>query len=361
MRKLRKWILVLGVMATAPAVGLAGPFSLPLNPFKTEKTTSDTQKVSNKQIADKVAAALRSAHLQGKQVAIEVDNGVATLSGSVTDAAEKEKATKVAEQVAGIKKVDNQLAIKLPIRQMTPSLKQASFFQRAGESRFGGIRRVSEEQPAAPSAPPTNQETAERIAAAMGAAGLDGYDIQIGFQNGTAQLSGQVTDASQRALAESVTSQVPGVQNVANRLTVPVARRRGPAMPPQSNNSRQLAAQQQQMYAQMAYQAQVAQAQAQAAQGYGMPSAAGTQIAHNSPNLPQFAYPSYAAYPNYAAVSYPKQYSASAWPYIGPFYPYPQVPMGWRQATLEWDDGAWNLKFDTKTDKWWWFLHPKNW
>jgi hypothetical protein len=123
-------------------------------------------------------------------------------------------------------------------------------------------------------------------------------------------------------------------------------------------NSQQLAAQQQQMYAQMAYQAQVAQAQAQ---GYGVPGAAGSHIAHNSPNLPANAFPSYAAYPNYSAVSYPKQYSASAWPYIGPFYPYPQVPMEWRQATLEWDDGSWNLKFDTKTDKWWWFMHPKNW
>ncbi len=47
---------------------------------------------------------------------------------------------------------------------------------------------------------------------------------------------------------------------------------------------------------------------------------------YDQPNMPNYAWPSYAAYPNYAAVTYPKQYSASAWPYIGPFYPYPQVP-----------------------------------
>ena len=52
------------------------------------------------------------------------------------------------------------------------------------------------------------------------------------------------------------------------------------------------------------------------------------------PNMPNYAWPSYAAYPNYAAVTYPKQYSASAWPYIGPFYPYPQVPLGWRKVSL---------------------------
>jgi hypothetical protein len=59
--------------------------------------------------------------------------------------------------------------------------------------------------------------------------------------------------------------------------------------------------------------------------------------------MPGYAWPSYAAYPNYAAVTYPKQYSPTAWPYIGPFYPYPQVPLGWRKVCLEWDDGWWFL------------------
>ena len=63
------------------------------------------------------------------------------------------------------------------------------------------------------------------------------------------------------------------------------------------------------------------------------------------PHMPGYAWPSYAAYPNYAAVTYPKQYSPTAWPYIGPFYPYPQVPLGWRKVTLEWKDGWWFLDF----------------
>ncbi len=66
---------------------------------------------------------------------------------------------------------------------------------------------------------------------------------------------------------------------------------------------------------------------------------------YDQPNMPNYAWPSYAAYPNYAGVSYPKQYSPTAWPYIGPFYPYPQVPLGWRKVTLEWDDGWWWLNF----------------
>ena len=69
---------------------------------------------------------------------------------------------------------------------------------------------------------------------------------------------------------------------------------------------------------------------------------------YDQPCLPGYAWPTYAAYPNYAAVTYPRQYSASAWPYIGPFYPYPQVPLGWRKVTLKWDDGWWFLDFKAK-------------
>ena len=85
--------------------------------------------------------------------------------------------------------------------------------------------------------------------------------------------------------------------------------------------------------------------------GYYGP-AAGTGVtpaAYDQPSMPNYAWPSYAAYPNYAGVTYPKQYSPTAWPYIGPFYPYPQVPLGWRKVTLEWDDGWWFLDFDDKS------------
>jgi len=62
-------------------------------------------------------------------------------------------------------------------------------------------------------------------------------------------------------------------------------------------------------------------------------------------NVPNYAWPSYAAPNNYAQVNYPKQYSPTAWPFIGPFYPYPQVPLGWRKVSLEWDNGWWMLDF----------------
>jgi BON domain len=73
----------------------------------------------------------------------------------------------------------------------------------------------------------------------------------------------------------------------------------------------------------------------------------GRGVSTDNPNMPGYAWPSYASYPNYAALSYPQQYSPTAWPYIGPFYPYPQVPLAWRKVSLEWDDGWWFLDFSS--------------
>lgn len=76
-----------------------------------------------------------------------------------------------------------------------------------------------------------------------------------------------------------------------------------------------------------------------------VPGGGSVGVSYDNAHMPGYAWPSYAAYPNYSAVTYPKQYSPTAWPYIGPFYPYPQVPLGWRKVCLEWDDGWWMLDF----------------
>jgi hypothetical protein len=61
----------------------------------------------------------------------------------------------------------------------------------------------------------------------------------------------------------------------------------------------------------------------------------------NPPKMPSYAWPTYAPYNNYSRVAYPSLYPYSAWPFIGPFYPFPKVPLGWRKVTLEWEDGHW--------------------
>ena len=62
-----------------------------------------------------------------------------------------------------------------------------------------------------------------------------------------------------------------------------------------------------------------------------------------APNLPPHAWPTYAPYNNLSRVAYPETYPYNAFPFIGPYYPFPKVPLGWRKVTLEWEDGHWYL------------------
>ena len=72
-----------------------------------------------------------------------------------------------------------------------------------------------------------------------------------------------------------------------------------------------------------------------------------------APPLPPYAWPTYAPYPNISRVAYPSAYPQNAFPYIGPFYPFPKVPLGWRSVTLSFEDGHWWLgRKSTPQDYW---------
>ena len=62
-----------------------------------------------------------------------------------------------------------------------------------------------------------------------------------------------------------------------------------------------------------------------------------------APPLPPYAWPTYAPYNNVSRVAYPQAYPYNAFPFIGPFYPFPKVPLGWRKVLLEWEDGHWYM------------------
>jgi|EndMetStandDraft_7_1072992.scaffolds.fasta_scaffold242522_1 hypothetical protein len=225
-----------------------------------------------------------------------------------------------------------------------------------------------------------NQEVAQEIAGQLKASGqLSDYNVNIKYENGTCKLMGRVTTQQQKVVAEAIVRKVAEVQTVQNELTVGPSTAKKPAVTPAqyqpmpAGGVNPQMAQMQAAQAQMAQQAQAQIPQMAARNAYPMnagmnngmnhgmqpmqvgggptpayvPGNAGgiAPVRYDQPNLPNHAWPSYAAYPNYAAVTYPRQYSATAWPFIGPFYPYPQVPLGWRKVTLEWDDGWWMLDF----------------
>jgi hypothetical protein len=218
-----------------------------------------------------------------------------------------------------------------------------------------------------------NQEVAQEIAGQLKASGqLSDYQINIRYENGVCKLLGRVNSVEQKVAAEAIARKVADVQNVSNELTVapsanaakkpavqpaqyqpqpPRVAQSAPALPPaQAQRLQNAQAQMAQPTQQVSYPAANAgighhrQMQAGPTPAY-IPQGGAAPVRYDQPHMPNHAWPSYAPYPNYAAVTYPRQYSASAWPYIGPFYPYPQVPLGWRKVTLEWDDGWWMLDF----------------
>lgn len=177
---------------------------------------------------------------------------------------------------------------------------------------------------------------------------LTNFSLQMTVRDGKVWLQGYVPSRKQRDMALATASGVAGVTDVVNEIDIqlPITRDVKAMLPPALRGQGQPGMQRIAQMAQMPV-AMAAGALAAPAQMASSPSGI-SRARYEQPQVPNYAWPTYAAHPNYAAVTYPKQYSPSAWPYIGPFYPYPQVPLGWRKVTLEWDDGWWFLDFSSR-------------
>ena len=81
--------------------------------------------------------------------------------------------------------------------------------------------------------------------------------------------------------------------------------------------------------------------------GFAGPADAG------APPVPPYAWPTYAPYNNYSRVAYPTAYPYEQWPFIGPMYPFPRVPLGWRSVSLTWEDGHWWYHRNPTGADWW--------
>lgn len=221
--------------------------------------------------------------------------------------------------------------------------------------------RIERGSPLAPRADvPANQQMADTIAAHLRQGGqLRHYTIDIRFQTGTAELTGTVADQAQREEALRLVQAVPGVERVLDRLSVahpngitPVQAQTPPAFPPAPSTVPPAAP---------APAAAPAPVPPPVATGNGgsvepmplwqMPMPGYSDV--NAPKMPPYAWPTYAPYNNYSRVAYPQLYPYNAWPFIGPMYPFPKIPLGWRSVKLEWEDGHWWYKKVATKHDWW--------
>ncbi len=338
------------------------------------------QRESDRQIGEKLTQALQKArdrgYLEGFGIGVHVDNGYAWLKGEVASEEQQQIALEIARRIPRVRQVINDLTV-------------------VGTAGDKSLHQIA-------------QAIGARLQTAESLGSLRGANMDVRVASDTILLTGVVANAEQEQLAVDLARQVSGQNNVQSDLTIgPVAYAQtatanvdlattelqsqahlqppmaiGPvpvstAVPqpgyvmangpmPQgmvapadtqymamNQRPRPLGATRLASYAGAAVAAPFAMMGQAAGMGMGpahMPSPGYNQVParYDHPNLPGYAWPSYAAHPNYAAVTYPKQYSPTAWPYIGPFYPYPQVPLGWRKVTLKWDDGWWQLDFNAK-------------
>lgn len=180
-----------------------------------------------------------------------------------------------------------------------------------------------------------NQQLADAVAGRLEAQNL-GRDasVQISCEDGVVTLVGSVRDGKVKERILSETRYTPGVKLVRDGLEVSAS-----VVPVQAT----------------------VPTPPMAVEGNGgplvEPAPLGAPGMHTpdmqAPPLPAYAWPTYAPYNNYSRVGYPQAYPYNAFPFIGPYYPFPKVPLGWRKVVLEWEDGHWYIgRASTPHDYW---------
>jgi osmotically-inducible protein OsmY len=350
----------------------------------------------DREIAEEIMTRLKSDRDSGAlkdfTLDMKVDQGIVLLRGSVSKAEQKQLVLAAAEGVQGIAKIVDEVAVNAvsppakveetepasPIdAKSEPSLRnmltagiqqeqEAKASQRkALEIAPGEIQTTAAVELAAP-AGMNDQQVVAGVVQALGNAQRDGrlrgFGVDVKCIGGVVTLKGRAGSTEQRDQIVDIAQSAPGVQGVDQMITVmsqPAPSLAAPSgVPAQLASNRMepvsvgqvppMSAPQPMMNRQVPVTQAAAPMMGTPVQGQPVAMGYGGGVGaprYDTPNLPNYAWPGYASYPNYAALTYPQQYSPSAWPYIGPFYPYPQVPLGWRKVSLEWDDGWWFLDF----------------
>ncbi len=284
----------------------------------------------DREVAQQIANNLKtSGQLQGYKIGVKVNGNVAELGGTVRDEQQMTNAMYIAKNTTGVDNVVNNLTI---VRQNDDSpldkLRHAQMSDKAATAPAV----------AAPAMPALSMPALPTLPA------LPVPPPEVPAPVATAPAMPVPVQQAEYAQPNNPTKMAAKVNNSALAARMPNTIQNTQARP----INQQTAAAMQQCPAPMQHYG--------AMNGVGpgtgpipayVPGTGGgvAPASYDHPYMPNYAWPSYASYPNYAALTYPRQYSPTAWPYIGPFYPYPQVPMGWRKVSLEWEDGWWFLDF----------------
>jgi osmotically-inducible protein OsmY len=300
-----------------------------------EAPLPETDNRAAEMIAQELGERLRAEEAQGRlqdcDFEVKVDGRDVWLSGAVATADQKQLAIEMARRVPGVQRVVNALTVEGP-SPLTNPVPDPSATPEANLANAASKTPID--------AGPASGATASAQGAEVSLAAM-----QYGPEAGSMPLAATAVRGLRAAPAMALgldagsadSRQVqPAARNivVANQTPLPLGAARMVAYGGAAAMAAPILA--------------IGQAAGAMPPHLPGPGHAVVPARYDHPSLPGYAWPTYGAYPNYGAVTYPKQYSPTAWPYIGPFYPYPQVPLGWRRVQLKWDDGWWQLNFKSK-------------
>lgn len=283
-----------------------------------------TARANDEQIAKQIIQRLQqqksAARLDGFNIGVQVEDGTVTMKGSVAESNHALMALDVARRVPGVKLVVNDLYVNQGVTEQTTMSGEQSLVAQANAAMPLPTKStaVSPQSFGEPMLQPTQMPQIGGTTAGFVSNGPVGTPVGMGAAQ---PMHPAQMPQPQMPLAFAAAPGTPGQR--ASYNAAPEYPQAAPAQYSSGGNPMPMPMN-------------------------GMGGGGVAQATYDNPQMPGYAWPSYAAYPNYAALSYPQQYSPTAWPYIGPFYPYPQVPLGWRKVTLEWDDGWWFLDFKAK-------------
>lgn len=264
------------------------------------------------ELAQQIAANLKnSGKMHGYSIGVKVQEGTVWLNGAVSCQEQLATALDIIQDTPGIEKIVNGVAVRDPAN-----------VQQIGATSAGAATA----QLAIGGQPDYNKPEFDAPSPVLGPTGRSAADSNKSNSDPAAARS--VMGASRAAPMPVPYASAPASYNAGNAPRVAAHPRAVQPMPVE-------------MMSQSAPSGAPIPAYVPATAGGGIAPAH-----FDHPNMPGYAWPSYASYPNYAALTYPRQYSPTAWPFIGPFYPYPQVPLGWRKVSLEWHNGWWMLDFN---------------
>ena len=222
-----------GGVVVAAALLVAG--QVPMHAARQTTTTTTPDSTLEKSIEKKIQAST----LKKYDIKVDVDNGVAKLTGTVATEADRRKAAQLAT-MKGIARVDNQIVVDLDASRAKGTTGRAAEKTKEGvgtavDKSREGIEKATE------ATKEGGAKAADKTAQGLSKAGeaitdvwiktrvkskfidedvLKGSDITVDVNDHVVTLSGTVPSAAGRLRAIEEAKKVEGVHNVVDKLTI---------------------------------------------------------------------------------------------------------------------------------------------